>query len=342
MTPKTKIISTLGPASSSYAVIRKMMRAGLDVVRLNFSHSTLKDHKQRIDTVRKLNKKYRRHLLVLGDLEGFRIRVGRLKKPVYLSRKKTIYLVRDSFSDMDNIIPFDYDGDFKCFKRSQNVFIDDGNLVLKILKVDRDRLQCQVLVDGLLKERKGINVPGAKFKFPRLNEKDFEDIEFSIKNKVDFLAQSFVRTKKDIKVIKDMVRPRLPSCKIIAKIENREGIDNINEIIDESDGIMIARGDMGVSIPIYQIAIIQKAIIKKCRKKDKFVITATQMLESMTEHLRPTRAEVTDVSNAILDGTNFVMLSAETATGKFPVQSVDMMNKIIKFTESSSIFKKLK
>ncbi|MFC1708504.1 pyruvate kinase [Candidatus Omnitrophota bacterium] len=342
MIPKTKIISTLGPASNSYAAIRKMMRFGLDVVRLNFSHSSLKEHKQRIDTVRRLNKKYRRRLMVLGDLEGFRIRVGKLKEPVLLKRKRTVYLVRDSSPDRENIIPFDYEGDLKCFKKNQNVFIDDGNLVLRIIKVSKNNLQCQVEAGGMLRSRKGINVPGAKFKFPRLNKKDLEGIEFSVKNKIDYLAQSFVRTKKDIKAIKDIVKPRLPACKIIAKIENRQGIDNINEIIDAADGIMIARGDMGVSMPIYQIAIIQKAIIKKCRKKGKFVITATQMLESMTEHLRPTRAEVTDISNAILDGTNFVMLSAETAIGRFPVQSVDMMNKIIKFTESSSIFKSAK
>lgn len=342
MIPKTKIIATLGPASNNYAAIRKMMRSGLDVVRLNFSHSTLKEHEHKIDTVRKLNKKYRRRLKILGDLEGFRIRVGRLKKPITLKRKSVVYLARESFSDRDNIIPFDYEGDFRCFKNNQNIFIDDGNLVLRIIKVSKDNLQCQVEAGGVLKERKGINVPGAKFKFPRLSKEDLKDIEFSIINKIDYLAQSFVRTKKDINVIKDIVKPRLPSCKIIAKIENREGIDNIGEIIDAADGIMIARGDMGVSIPIYQIAIVQKAIIKKCREKGKFVITATQMLESMTEHLRPTRAEVTDISNAILDGTNFVMLSAETATGRFPVESVDMMNKIIKFTESSGVFKNLK
>ncbi|MFH1622169.1 MAG: pyruvate kinase [Candidatus Omnitrophota bacterium] len=340
MIPKTKIIATLGPASCEYTTIRKMMLSGLDVARLNFSHATQKEHKNRIETTRALNKKYRRHIKLLGDLEGFRIRVGELKKPINLKRKNIVYLEKDDLSDSDKVIPFDYQGDFRSFKKNQNIFIDDGNLVLRIIKVSDKSLQCQVEAGGILKARKGINIPNAKFRFSNLSTKDAEDIEFCIENKLDFIAQSFVRTRKDIKIIKDIVKSKLSSCKIIAKIENKEGIRNINEIIDESDGIMIARGDMGVSMPIYQIAIIQKEIIKKCNKKGKFVITATQMLESMTEHLRPTRAEVSDITNAIIDGSNFVMLSAETAVGKFPVQAVDMMNKIIKFTESSSIFKK--
>jgi len=339
MIPKTKIISTLGPASSDTTTIRKMMLAGLDVVRLNFSHGCQKEHLSRINIVRTLNKKYRRHIKILQDLAGLRIRVGRLAKPLFLKKRSAVYLVRDNISKEKNIIPFDYKGDFKDFNKGQYIFIDDGNIVLKITRVFNKSIKCQVDVGGLLKQRKGINIPGVKFRFFQLSQKDRDDIEFGIKNKVDYIAQSFVRTKKDIRAVKRIVKPKSPSCKIIAKIENREGINNIDEIIDEADGIMIARGDMGVCIPIYEIAIVQKEIIRKCNKKRKFVITATQMLESMTENIRPTRAEVTDISNAIIDGTDFVMLSAETAAGKFPVRSVDMMNKIIKFTENSSIVK---
>lgn len=331
------------------------MLKGLDVVRLNFSHGTKNEHLNRIKIVRAINKKYRRHIKILQDLEGFRIRVGKLPKPLLLKKRTIVYIIKDEISPREDQIPLDYKGDFNDFRHSKNIFIDDGNLVLEVIGVSKHIIKCKVEVGGLLKEHKGINVPKAKFPFKELSQKDKDDIEFGIKNKVDFIAQSFVRTKKDIQVIKELVnpaprykergftgggvKPRLSSCKIIAKIENREGINNIDEIIDESDGIMIARGDMGVCIPIYEIAIVQKEIIKKCNKKNKFVIIATQMLESMTEHLLPTRAEVTDVTNAIIDGTDFVMLSAETAAGKFPVESVDMMNKIIKFTEQSNIFK---
>jgi len=339
MIPKTKIIATLGPASSDVTTIRKMMIAGLDVIRLNFSHGSHKEHLNRINIVRTLNKKYRRRIKILQDLEGFRIRVGRLAKPLVLRERSIVYLIKAKMTGEKNSIPFDYEGDFKDFRKGQDIFIDDGNIVLKVIRVFNKSIKCQVEGGGLLKQRKGVNIPGTKFRFSKLSQKDRDDIEYGIKNRVDYIAQSFVRTRSDIQVIKRIVKSKLPSCKIIAKIENREGINNIDEIIDEADGIMIARGDMGVCIPIYEIAIVQKEIIKKCNKKKKFVITATQMLESMTGHRRPTRAEVTDISNAIIDGTDFVMLSAETAAGKFPVQSVDMMNKIIKFTENSSIFK---
>ncbi|MFC1645741.1 pyruvate kinase [Candidatus Omnitrophota bacterium] len=335
MIPKTKIIATVGPASNDSTTLRKMMVAGLDVVRLNFSHGNPSEHLSRINLVRTLNKKYLRHIRILQDLEGFRIRIGRLEKPLLLNKRKIVYIKKEGVGGQAKSIPLDFEGDLSDFTKGQRIFIDDGNIVLKIIASSQEAIKCQVEVGGLLKQRKGVNIPGARFKFSQLSQKDRDDINFGIENRVDYIAQSFVRTRKDIRVIKEIIKPQLPSCKIIAKIENRQGIDNIDEIIDESDGIMIARGDMGVCIPIYEIAIVQKQIIKKCNKKRKFVITATQMLESMTEHLRPTRAEVTDVTNAIIDGTNFVMLSAETAAGKYPVQSVDMMNRIIKFTEKS-------
>ncbi len=191
-----------------------------------------------------------------------------------------------------------------------------------------------MVVPGVLKENKGINIPDINLRFKGVTDKDKKDIEFGIKNKVDYIAQSFVRDSKDVLYIRGLIKDRLLDCKIIAKIENRQGIRNIDEIIEVSDGIMVARGDIGVSLPIYEIAVIQKMIIKKCNRKKRFVITATQMLESMTENLRPTRAEVTDISNAILDGSDFLMLSAETAVGKYPVEAVRMMNQIIKFTEA--------
>jgi pyruvate kinase len=200
---------------------------------------------------------------------------------------------------------------------------------------DRNGIRAEVIVPGILKEHKGINIPDINLKFKGLTVKDKNNLLFGIANKVDFIAQSFVRSEKDIIRVREFIDQHKFNCPLIAKIENRQGIKNIDEIMEVSDGIMIARGDMGVSLPIYEVPIMQKMIIKKCNKRKKFVITATQMLESMTEHLRPTRAEVSDVANAILDGSDYVMLSGETAAGKHPIEAVQMMSDIIRFTEKS-------
>ena len=336
---KTKIIATLGPASNNYTVIRKMVRAGLDVVRLNFSHGSHEEHLHRLELVRQINKKYRRHIRVMQDLEGYRIRVGRFKgRNNKILKKRTIFRLVNGDDEGDpHFIPFDYRGDLTKIRSGELIYIDDGNIILKVKGSSKKAVKAEVVEGGILKERKGINMPGVHLKFSGLTPKDRIDIEFGTRHKVDYVAQSFVRNKKDVNVVRDIIKPRAPKCLIVAKIESREGIKNIDEIIDSSDGIMIARGDMGISVPIYQIPIIQKRIIKKCNKKKKFVITATQMLEHMTEYSRPTRAEVTDVANAILDGTDFVMLSAESAVGRFPVKSVKTMNDIIKFTENHGV-----
>ena len=331
---KTKIICTIGPASSNYSTLRKMMLAGMDVLRLNFSHGNHARHAEVIHLVRTLNKKYSRHLTILSDLEGYRIRIGKLKKEIPLKKRQTLLLSNEAILCDKSSIPFDYEGPLSDLKNGSFIYIDDGNIALKVKSRDKHCLQTEVIVPGVLKEYKGINMPDVNLKFSGLTVKDKKDIEFSVKNKVDYIAQSFVRSKKDILIFRDLVKNRHPDCKIIAKIENKEGIRNIDEIIAISDGIMVARGDMGVSMPIYEIAVIQKMIIKKCNRMKKMVITATQMLESMTENLRPTRAEVTDVANALLDGSDYLMLSAETAVGKYPVESVNMMNQIVKFTET--------
>ena len=331
---RTKIICTLGPVSSNETVIRKMTLAGMDVVRLNFSHGDLDSHEKRIKLVRRVNKKYRRHVMVLQDLEGPRIRVGRFKgsRTRLLKKRQVILLEKKNVCGEKGVIPFDYEGPLDSIKGAEYIYLDDGTIVLRIKKVEKKRVRAEVVVGGLLKEHKGINIPGARLQFPLISEKDKKNIDFGIDNKVDFIAQSFVRSRKDILAVRSRAGK---TCQVISKIENRDGIRNIDEIIDSSDGIMIARGDMGVSVPIYEVPVIQKKIIKKCNKKKKFVITATQMLENMTEHIRPTRAEVTDVANAIIDGTDFVMLSGETAVGRYPVESVKMMNDIIKFTENN-------
>ncbi|MFH1836754.1 MAG: pyruvate kinase [Candidatus Omnitrophota bacterium] len=332
---KTKIIATIGPASGNPTVLRKMMREGMDVVRLNFSHGSHTEHLKRIRIIRELNKKYRRHIRVLQDLEGYRIRIGEFKgknKTFELKKKKRVLLTNKTDLLDKGIIPLDYDGPLGNIKTGANIYIDDGNIAIVVKKCTKNYLETEVVTPGILKENKGVNIPDLKLGFKDLTEKDKKDLEFGIKNKVDLVAQSFVRSKKDIITLRKAIAGRM-DCKIIAKIENKDGIKNIDSIIDASDGIMIARGDMGVSLPIYQVPVIQKMIIKKCNNKKKFVITATQMLESMTEHSRPTRAEVSDVANAILDGTDYVMLSAESAVGEYPVETVRMMNDIIKFTE---------
>ena len=335
--PRTKIIATIGPASGNYTVLRKMFTAGLDVVRLNFSHGTHTQHLQNIHLVRKLNKKYRRHIRIMQDLEGLRIRVGRFKgaRSRLLKNRTVAWLTNDPAADGPKTIPFDYRGDLSSIKPKQLIYIDDGNLTLRVKSTSSNSIKAEVLHGGVLKERKGINIPGVDLEFEGITEKDKRDIEFGIEHKVEYIALSFVRDENDVRQASALIRPRLPGCRIVAKIENRQAINNIDGIIKAADGIMIARGDMGVSIPIYEVPIVQKGIIKKCNAAKKFVITATQMLETMTEHPRPTRAEVADVANAIIDGADFVMLSAETAVGKFPSESVKMMNEIIKFTEKA-------
>ena len=334
---KTKIICTLGPASSRVNVLRQMIRAGMDVVRLNFSHGTFAEHQEKIRLIRALNKKYHRHIRILGDLEGYRMRIGELKKqqPVEVKKRQVLWLTTESIVGEGSRIPFDWAGSLQPIKPGQRVYIDDGNIALEVEVRDKKTLKTRVIMGGLIKEHKGINIPGVKLDVTGLTRKDKEDIHFCIEHHVDYIAQSFVRDKKDILDLRAHLKSHSHSCGVVAKIENWDGIHNIDEIISVCEGIMVARGDMGISIPVYEVPYMQKKIIKKCNKARKFVITATQMLESMTEHPIPTRAEVCDVANAILDGTDYVMLSAESAVGLYPVKCVAMMNQIIKFTEKN-------
>lgn len=331
--PKTKIIATLGPASSTESVIRKMMIDSLDIARFNFSHGTHKDHLSRIKIIRGLNKKYRRHIRILQDLEGYRIRIGKLSSPLIL-KKNQVYYFSHIIKGRNRVIPFDYSGRLSDIKEGSFIYIDDGKIILKVISCQEKALKTKVIVGGILYPRKGVNIPGLKFKFKGLTEKDKFDLEFAFRHKPDFIAQSFVRSKADILSLRRYLGDRLPACRIIAKIENEDGIKNISSISEEADIIMVARGDMGVSIPVYKVPLVQKEMIKLCRKKKKKIIVATQMLESMTDNIIPTRAEVSDVANAILDGADMVMLSGETAKGKYPVESVNMMNEIIKYVEA--------
>ena len=335
-TPKTKILATLGPSSSSPAMLRKLFEAGLDAVRLNFSHGTLAEHDARITLVRELNRKLRRHILILQDLKGNRIRIGALKKPLELKKKQRVTLVQADTARAAGEIPFDYRGSLKVIKKGHFIYIDDGNIALEVKAAGRNSLACEVTAGGTLKEHKGVNIPLAHLDFPPLSDEDREDIDFGVRHGVDFIAQSFVRSAEDVLAVARLVKPRLPSCRIISKIEAREAIENLEEIVSASDGIMVARGDMGVMFPLWEVPILQKRIIKMCNRLGKPVITATQMLETMTANPIPTRAEVSDVANAVLDGTDYVMLSAESAAGSYPAEAVRMMNHIVKYTEENA------
>jgi pyruvate kinase len=321
-----------------------MLSAGMGIARLNFSHSTLNIHLNQIQIIRKLNKKYHLNVKVLGDLEGFRIRVGRLKEgqAIKVNKGQVVWLTQENILGEGSVIPFDYRDSLYEFQKGQHIYIDDGNIALLVIGQNNNMVKTRVIVPGLINERKGINMPDIKLNFKGLTEKDKDNLRFCKDNKIEYIAQSFVRRKEDILAIKEYLNNYPYKYGIIAKIENREGINNIDEIIKVCDGIMVARGDMGVSIPIYEVPIVQKEIIRKCNAAKKFVITATQMLESMTENHIPERAEVSDVTNAVLDGSDYVMLSGETAVGLYPVECVDMMKHIIKFTEASSIYKKVK
>jgi pyruvate kinase len=331
---KTKIIATLGPASSDKTILRKMVLAGLDVARLNFSHGLKEEHLMRLLTLRKINKNYHRHIKIMQDLEGYRIRVGRLAKEINLKKREIIYLTQADNIGSGREISFDYKGSLKNIKKGSLVYIDDGKISLKVKAIEAKYLKTEVIGGGILKERKGMNFPEAKLDFEALTQKDKEDVKFAIKYKLDYVAQSFVNKAKDIELLKSIIKPKHPQCKIFAKVESRDALINIDEIIDVADGIMVARGDLGICLPIYKVPVLQKEIIKKCKLAHRPVIVATQMLESMTEELIPTRAEASDVANAILDGADFVMLSSESAVGKHPDKVVEMMNKIVKYTES--------
>jgi len=332
------LVLGLGPASNNYSVLRKMYTAGLDVVRLNCSHGTHEQLLGAIELVRLLNNKYDRRIRIMLDLEGFRMRIGRLKEneSLLLKNRTTVWLSNDMNASYSRMIPFDYKGDLSGIMPKQLIFIDDGSLILRVKNTSASSVKALVVEGGVLKERKGINIPGVDLDFEGITAKDKQDIKFGIDNGVDYIALSFVRDRSDVEQAAALIKPTLHTCRLVAKIENQRAIKNIDSIIDAADGIMIARGDLGVAIPIHEVPIVQKRIIRKANAAHKFVITATQMLEHMVEHSRPTRAEVTDVANAVIDGTDFVMLSAETGVGRYPYESVLMMNEIIKFTEESA------
>ena len=340
MKRKVKIICTIGPSSQGPRALKNMASEGMDIVRINFSHGHHELHQGFIDMIRSVNRQSGYGIRILQDLEGYRMRVGQLTAPVMLQEGQDVIMVKGG-RQAGGAIPLECESTIDGIKPGMNVFINDGMILLKVLECAHQTLCLRVLHGGILQSRKGVNIPQLKLPANVLTAKDKRDIKFGIRNKMDYVAQSFVRNARDIAQVVSLIKPHLPECKIIAKIEDQEGINHVDEILEACDGIMVARGDLGVSLPMWQVPMVQKDIINRCNKKGKMVITATQMLESMIVLPRPTRAEVSDVANAILDGTNAVMLSAETAVGLFPVESVRMLREIIHFTENAQDNEKL-
>ena len=332
---RTKIIATVGPSCADAATLRAMVKAGAGVFRFNFSHGTFEEHERTLQRIRAIQRQLGRHIGILQDLAGYRIRTGHLQRgrPVALAAGQRFALYRSLAPGSRRGVSLDYPGAFNRIRPGQMIYVADGNLHLKVIRSSADRLDTLVVQEGALGERKGVNIPGAPLDFPPISTKDIHDLDFATRNRIDYVAQSFVRNAGDVAAVKRRLQMILPQCKIVAKIESREGIQQIAEILRAADGIMVARGDLGISVPIYEIPLLQKWMIAACNHFKKPVVTATQMLEQMIDHRQPTRAEVSDVANAVIDGSDFVMLSGETATGRFPVESVAMMRTIIEHTE---------
>ncbi|MGQ9778892.1 MAG: pyruvate kinase [Bacillota bacterium] len=337
MWKKTKIVCTIGPASEDLGVLRRMIEAGMDVARLNFSHGVYEEHARRFEAVRRAAKEVGREVAVLLDIQGPKIRTAP-ETSLELVEGQRI-LVSPPGEGRDLVIEYPYLAE--DLRSGSSIFLCDGLIELVVEEIEREVLRCRVARGGEVGARKGVTLPGVSVRLPAVTEKDVEDIKFGAGLGVDMVAASFVRRPESIHEVRGILRAAGSSATVIAKIENREGLENLEEIIAAADGLMIARGDLGVELPPEEIPLIQKAIIAHCNQVGKPVITATEMLESMVRNPRPTRAEVTDVANAILDGTDATMLSAETAVGKYPVESVRMMAEIARHTENSPRYEEL-
>lgn len=362
---RTKIVATIGPASETKKMMESMISAGMNVARLNFSHGTYEHHAKLIANLRSAAKKTAANLALLQDLQGPRIRIGDVaKEGIEVKVGEEVVLVPENYSvplkSANLFIPIQYPQLYRDVKVGHQVLIDDAVIELKVKGIKNKSIRCEVVVGGVIKSHKGMNFPKSVIKCPPVTRKDIKDVEFGVANRVDYIALSFVKDAKDIinlrrrvfelekKFLKENVSKNLdkPSAKgkvggihirIIAKIERREAVKNLKEIIEAADGIMVARGDLGIEMPLEELPLIQKKIIEMCRKAGKPVIVATQMLDSMIRNPIPTRAEVSDVANAVLDGTDAIMLSGESATGKYPLKAVQYMSKISREMEKREI-----
>lgn len=333
---KTKIVATLGPATTSNEMISKLIDAGVNIFRLNASHGTLEEHKKTIEIIKELRTGKQQTIAILMDLQGPKIRIGKLKdgKPIQLIEGNEITITSDECPGDQECISTNYPDLAQDVKIHDKILVNDGVFVLEVIDIKDNKVKTTILAGGELTEHKGINLPGTKTSIPAMNDKDKTDAAFAVENGVDFIGLSFVRNAEDVKALKNFLRDIGGNIPIISKIEKPEALDNIDEIMALSDGIMVARGDLGIELAPHKVPLAQKELIHLANLNNSFVITATQMLESMIHNPIPSRAETSDVANAILDGTDAIMLSGETSVGKYPVKAVQMMDIISREIES--------
>ena len=334
---KTKILATIGPASNNYEMIKSLALAGANVFRLNFSHGSHEVHQEVINIIRQVNKEMNCNLGILQDLQGPKIRVGEVENNgVEIKPGDKITITNDPVVGTSSLVSTVYKNLPQDVQTGEHILIDDGNLEVVVNDTDGKNVNCTVIHGGILKSRKGINLPNTKVSAPSLTEKDIEDLHFGLEQDVDWIALSFVRSAEDIHDLRTRIQSAGKHCKIVAKIEKPEALENIDEIIAATDAIMVARGDLGVEVPMEIVPLWQKKMVEKCKIACKPVIIATQMMESMIQNPRPTRAETNDVATAVLDGADAVMLSAETASGKYPMHAVKAMTSIITYLEANA------
>jgi pyruvate kinase len=331
---RTKIVATIGPVSSTHDAVRELVDAGVDAIRLNFSHGTHHDHGARARVVREVQAETGKPLALIADLQGPKLRIGDLDEPRILVKDEEIIVVGEMTAS-NGELPVAPAVISEVLRPGHDILIDDGHVRLTVQDIEGGRARCRVIVGGEVKSHKGVNLPGVPLPIPSLTKKDIDDLEFALGLGVDFVALSFVRAAADVRDLQAIIRQHGSPARVIAKIEKAEAIEALDEIIHESDAVMVARGDLGVEIGAAPVPLLQKRIILHCLEAGKPVITATQMLESMIEHAEPTRAEASDVANAVLDGTSAIMLSAETATGNYPVEAVQTMDSIARAVEPS-------
>ncbi|MAX81888.1 MAG: pyruvate kinase [Crocinitomicaceae bacterium] len=333
---KTKIVATIGPASAPKDTLRKLILSGVNVCRINFSHGDHETHLRVIETIRELDSELGTFTAILGDLQGPKIRIGNVEdNGVLLENGHELVITTKEQIGTKECVYITYQEFPKDVSAGEIILIDDGKLVLEVVETNKkDRVVCRVKHGGILSSKKGVNLPNTKISLPCLTPKDLKDLDFALKHQLSWIALSFVRKASDIAELKEIIQERESSARIVAKVEKPEAIDNLDEIINITDAVMVARGDLGVEIPMQDVPLIQKEIVNKCQLQAKPVIIATQMMESMIENVSPTRAEVNDVANAVMDGADAVMLSGETSVGKFPVEVIEAMYKILIKTET--------
>ncbi|MFT6323251.1 MAG: pyruvate kinase [Halieaceae bacterium] len=333
---RTKIVATLGPATSSRETLKQMILEGVNVCRINFSHAVHKDLVHTIATIREIDRELNTHTGILGDLQGPKIRIGNLyAEPIMLEKgHQMVFTSKPYLGDKDRV-HINYESFARDVAVDDKILVDDGKLVFKVVKTNKkDEVVLEVVYGGPLNSRKGVNLPDTKISMPCLTEKDLKDLDFALSQNIHWIGLSFVREADDIHQLRAIIEKNEKDCRIIAKIEKPEAVQNLDDIIEATDGVMVARGDLGVEIPLEEVPLLQKEIVLKCQKMAKPVIIATQMMESMIDNITPSRAEVNDVANAVMDGADAVMLSGETSVGIHPVEVIKVMARIVKQTET--------